>query len=230
MAAPRSGGSPSSSSYSHSPSAIPGPSPSTLSRAKTVTATTASGSSIPTPQQLRRASSGASTKLIRRVNTQDRISDILEVCALVQLTFCLLPSHVSASAKSVVGLSQFGNRSLPAHRSHVPSNGCPMTRPWTQPHYSFSLTATLISLSPRCLFVCLLYPARPTNHARPVTDVRMRAHSWAVNAPRVCRRLEARQPSSAGAAAATTTSRSRRSRTRQRRSSRAPPVVVPTRP
>ncbi|KAJ0121154.1 hypothetical protein J7T55_008316 [Diaporthe amygdali] len=78
MAAPRPGGSPpSSSSYSHSPSSIPGPAGAlpNVTRART----TASAPSIPTPQQLRRTSSGASTKHIRRVNTQDRIGDILEL-------------------------------------------------------------------------------------------------------------------------------------------------------
>ncbi|POS76730.1 hypothetical protein DHEL01_v204885 [Diaporthe helianthi] len=89
MAAPRAGGGrPSSSSFPHSspspsPSAIPAPSPSLPSVTRARTVATATGTpyrpSIPAPQQLRRASSGGSTKLIRRVNTQDRISDILEL-------------------------------------------------------------------------------------------------------------------------------------------------------
>lgn len=228
MAAPRSGGSP-SSSYSHSASAsaIPAPSPSlpTVSRARTVTAT-ASGPSIPTPQQLRRASSGASTKLIRRVNTQDRISDILEVCALVHYTFCLLPSRLFCQR-------QEGCWIIPVWQWIA--TGSSVTCPLQRPSHDTAMDATTLLVFLNCYFD-LLVPslfAYSTLHAHPptpVTDMQTRARSWAVNAPRVCRRLEARQPSSAGAAAATTNSRSRRSRTRQRRSSRAPPVVVPPQP
>ena len=90
----------------------------------TAATASASGPSIPTHQQLRRTSSGgASTKLIRRVNTQDRISDILEVCALVSMElFCLLPFPVPClyqRQRVLLDNPSSDNRLLPAHRSHA---------------------------------------------------------------------------------------------------------------
>lgn len=100
---------------------------------------TASAPSIPTPQQLRRASSGASTKLIRRVTTQDRIGDILEVCPLAaHLNFLLITAVPSLPARQgccwIIPVWQ----SIATGPSVTcASNRRPMTRPWTQPHYSF---------------------------------------------------------------------------------------------
>lgn len=166
MAAPRPGGSP-SSSYSHSPSAIPGPSPSlpTVSRARTVTATTASGPSIPTPQQLRRASSGASTKRIRRVNTQDRISDILEVRTLVPLNFLLTAVPTFCQRQECCWI-------IPVWQSIA--TGSSVTCPLQRLSHDTAMDATTLLVFLNCyfdllvpsLFVCLFYPAQPTNRPR----------------------------------------------------------------
>lgn len=131
-----------------------------------MTATTASGPSIPTPQQLRRASSGASTKRIRRVNTQDRISDILEVRTLVPLNFLLTAVPTFCQRQECCWI-------IPVWQSIA--TGSSVTCPLQRLSHDTAMDATTLLVFLNCyfdllvpsLFVCLsVYPAQPTNRPR----------------------------------------------------------------